>query len=85
MYFKNNLITGTYKLKYKLYDNDVYIGEIEKYIIIQWEVIMEENIELRTINNEELLAIYKTLIDFVKELEKEIEKTKQEDVLWMKS
>ena len=35
MYFKNNLITGTYKLKYKLYDNDVYIGEIEKYIIIQ--------------------------------------------------
>lgn len=35
MYLKNTLITGTYKLKYKLYDNDVYIGSVEKYIIIQ--------------------------------------------------
>lgn len=35
MYLKNSLITGTYKLKYKLYDNDVYIGSVEKYIIIQ--------------------------------------------------
>ena len=35
MHLKNSLITGTYKLKYKLYDNDNYIGEVEKYIIIQ--------------------------------------------------
>lgn len=42
---------------------------------------MEENIKFRDITNEELLSMYKTLIEFVKELEKEIEKTKQEEVL----
>ena len=32
---KQNLITGTYKLVYKLYDGDVYIGEVYEYIIIK--------------------------------------------------
>ena len=33
-HFNSNLKTGTYKLVFRLYDNDVYIGDIEKYIII---------------------------------------------------
>lgn len=32
---KQNLITGTYRLVYKLYDGDVYIGEVYEYIIIK--------------------------------------------------
>ena len=32
---KNNLITGTYKLVYKLYDGQNYIGEVYDYIIIK--------------------------------------------------
>ena len=32
---KNNLITGTYKLEFILYDGDSSIGTIEKYIIIK--------------------------------------------------
>lgn len=32
---KNNLRTGTYKLRIMLYDNNVYIGEDNKYIIIK--------------------------------------------------
>ena len=32
---KNNLTTGTYKLVYKLYDGDNYIGEDSEYIIIK--------------------------------------------------
>lgn len=32
---KNNLVTGTYKLRIMLYDNNVYIGEDSKYIIIK--------------------------------------------------
>ena len=32
---KQNLITGTYKLVYKLYDGDVYIGEVYEYMIIK--------------------------------------------------
>lgn len=44
---------------------------------------MEENIEFRNISNEELLDMYKNLIDFVKELEKEKERenTKQGEKL----
>lgn len=42
---------------------------------------MEENIKFRDISNEELLSIYKTLLEFVKELEKEKEKVEQEEVL----
>lgn len=42
---------------------------------------MEENIKFRDITNEELLSMYKTLIEFVKELEKEKEKVEQEEVL----
>lgn len=38
---------------------------------------MEENINLKDLENEELLSIYKNLIEFVKELEKDIEEAKQ--------
>ena len=31
---KNNIITGTYRLDFILYDNNVEIGTISKYIII---------------------------------------------------
>lgn len=41
---------------------------------------MEENVKLKNITNEELLSMYKTLIEFVKELEKEIDKVDQEEV-----
>ena len=33
--FKPNLITGTYKLVFKLYDGDTYVGEAFDYIIIK--------------------------------------------------
>ena len=32
---KQNLVTGTYKLVYKLYDGDIYIGEVYEYMIIK--------------------------------------------------
>ena len=33
--FKNNLLNGTYKLEFILYDDDTEIGSIDKYIIIK--------------------------------------------------
>lgn len=33
--FKENLVTGTYKIVFKLYDNNTYIGEAYEYIIIK--------------------------------------------------
>lgn len=33
--FKENLMTGTYKLVYKLYDGDVYVGEAFDYLVIK--------------------------------------------------
>lgn len=33
--FKDNLLTGTYKLEFILYDNNTSIGTIEKYVIIK--------------------------------------------------
>ena len=33
--FKQNLMTGTYKLVYKLYDGDVYVGEAFDYLVIK--------------------------------------------------
>lgn len=35
LYLKPNLVTGTYKLVYKLYDGDTYIGEVYEYMIIK--------------------------------------------------
>ena len=35
LYTGDNLITGTYKLVYKLYDGDIYIGEVYEYLIIK--------------------------------------------------
>ena len=35
LYFKDNLLDGTYKLVVSLYDNNNYIGEVYKYIIIK--------------------------------------------------
>ena len=32
---KQNLMTGTYKLVYKLYDGDIYVGEAYEYMIIK--------------------------------------------------
>lgn len=32
---KNNLVSGTYKFRFKLYDNDNYIGSIDRTIIIK--------------------------------------------------
>jgi len=32
---KDNLVTGTYKLVFKLYDNNTYIGEVYEYFIIK--------------------------------------------------
>ena len=32
---KDNLTTGTYKLVYKLYDGNIYIGEAYEYLIIK--------------------------------------------------
>ena len=33
--FKQKLMTGTYKLVYKLYDGDVYVGEAFDYLVIK--------------------------------------------------
>ena len=33
---KNNILTGTYRLEFKLYDNDTLIGTVKNYIIIKW-------------------------------------------------
>lgn len=35
LYLKEKLTTGTYKLEFILYDNDTFIGEVSKYIIIK--------------------------------------------------
>lgn len=35
MYFDSNLVTGTYRFVFKLYDNDQYIGETYEYVIIK--------------------------------------------------
>ena len=35
LYFKEELVTGTYKIIFKLYDNDVYIGEAYEYFVIR--------------------------------------------------
>lgn len=32
---KNNILTGTYRLEFKLYDNDTLIGTVKNYIIIK--------------------------------------------------
>ena len=32
---KSNLVTGTYKLVYKLYDGNTYVGEAYEYLIIK--------------------------------------------------
>ena len=32
---KDNLKTGTYQIKFSLYDNNNYVGSIDKYIIIE--------------------------------------------------
>ena len=32
---KDNLVSGTYKLVYKLYDDDTYVGEAYEYIVIK--------------------------------------------------
>ena len=33
--FKENLVTGTYKLTYKLYDDGVFVGDAYEYIVIK--------------------------------------------------
>ena len=35
LYLKDELMSGTYKLSFALYDNDTYIGDVYKYIIIK--------------------------------------------------
>lgn len=35
MYTKEHLMSGTYKIVFSLYDNDTYIGDVHKYIIIK--------------------------------------------------
>ena len=35
LYTKPNLVTGTYKLKFSLYDRNSFIGEVSKYIFIK--------------------------------------------------
>ena len=35
IYLKENLVSGTYKFVFSLYDDDIYIGEVEKYVIIK--------------------------------------------------
>ena len=35
LYFKDNLLDGTYKLVVSLYDNNNFIGEVYQYIIIK--------------------------------------------------
>jgi hypothetical protein len=33
--FDTGLTTGTYKLEFRLYDADIYVGNVIKYIIIK--------------------------------------------------
>ena len=35
LYFKEGLLSGTYKIIISLYDGDNYIGEVYQYIIIK--------------------------------------------------
>ena len=35
LYLKNNLMSGTYKITFALYDNNTFIGDVHKYIIIK--------------------------------------------------
>lgn len=35
LYFKENLVTGTYKIVFKLYDGNIYIGEAYEYFVIK--------------------------------------------------
>ena len=35
LYLKENLVSGTYKFVFSLYDGDVYIGDCEEYVIIK--------------------------------------------------
>ena len=35
LYFKDNLLSGTYKIGFALYDDNNYIGEVYKYVIIR--------------------------------------------------
>ena len=37
MHFKENLLSGTYRFGFSLYDNNEYIGEVYKYFIIRQE------------------------------------------------
>ena len=32
---KSSLVSGTYRLSFRLYDNDTLIGEVNRYIIIK--------------------------------------------------
>jgi hypothetical protein len=34
-HFKSNLVTGTYKLEFRLYDGTSYVGNVIRYIIIK--------------------------------------------------
>lgn len=38
IYLKENLVTGTYKFIFSIYDGNNYIGEVYKYVIIKWGV-----------------------------------------------
>lgn len=40
---------------------------------------MERDTNFKNLSNNDLISVYKLLYDFIKELEKEIESTKQED------
>ena len=35
LYLKENLVTGTYKVTFSLYDGENYIGEVYNYIVIR--------------------------------------------------
>ena len=35
IYMKENLVSGTYRFVFSLYDGDIYIGEVAKYVIIK--------------------------------------------------
>ena len=35
LYMKDNLVTGTYQIRFSLYDDNNYVGHINKYIIIE--------------------------------------------------
>lgn len=40
---------------------------------------MERDTNFKNLSNNDLISVYKLLYDFIKELEKEIKSTKQED------